>query len=90
MMMTHSDLVYMMSILSKYLSNSEKKHLALLKNIFYYVSDTLDISLMFMSEDTSNVVGFMISDFTEVVNECKLIKDFIFMLAGDYISHQLK
>ena len=86
-MMTYSDLAYVMLILSRYLSNSEKKHLSLLKNVFCYVSDTLDIDLMFMSEDTSNIVEFTDSDFAEVVNECKLTGDFVFMLAEDCISH---
>ena len=88
--MTHSDLAYSILILSRYLSNSEKKHLALLKNIFHYMSGTLDIDLIFMSEDTSDVIEFTDSDFTKAVNECKLTGDFMFMLAEGCISHQLK
>ena len=88
--MTHSDLMYSMLILSRYLSNSEKEHLALLKNVFCYMSGTLDIGLTFMSEDTSDIIGFTDSDFTGAVNECKSTGGFVFMLAGGCISHQSK
>ena len=33
-MMTRSDLVYLMFILSRYLNNSEAEHIALLKTVF--------------------------------------------------------
>ena len=79
--------MYMILKLSRYLSNSEKKHLALLKNIFYYMSDTLDIDFMFMSEDTSDIIEFTDSNFTRVVNKHKLTEDFMFMLAGDCILY---
>ena len=88
--MTHPDLAYAMLILSRYLSNPGKEHLALLKNVFRYVSGTLDVGLTFMSEDTSDVVGFTDSDFAGVVDGCKSTGGFAFMLAGGCISHQSK
>ena len=80
----------MVLTLSKYLNNIKQKYLTLLKNVFYYILDKLDKDLIFISKDTSNIVEFTDSDFFKAVNKCKLIKDFVFMLAKDCILYQLK
>ena len=89
-LMTRPDLVYLMFLLSHYLSNLEKKHVSLLKNVFYYVSETLNLELTFRVNNSDEVIKYSDADFTRAVDNRKSIRDFTFMLTGECISHQSK
>ena len=89
-MMTQSDLTYSMLILSYYLDNSDKEHLALLKTVFRYVSETLDIELIFTDDAADDLIEYTDADFAEAINSHKLTDDYMFMLAEECISHQTK
>ena len=89
-MMMRSDLVYSMSLLSHYLCNSEKKHISLLADVFYYVSETLNLELIFSDDSSDKVIKYSDADFAEAVDDRKITRDFIFMLTGKYISYQSK
>ena len=68
--MTHLDLVYLMSKLSKHLSNSDKEHIILLKNIFHYMSNTLNLSLTFINNNSelNNLVKYINLNFIRVID----------------------
>ena len=89
-MITESDLIYLMSILSCYLDNSGKEHLALLKTVFRYISETLDVELTFTDDAVNNLIRYTNADFVKVIDDCKLTGDYIFMLVRECISHQTK
>ena len=89
-MMTQPDLTYLMSILSCYLDNSDKEHLALLKTVFRYVSETLNIELTFTDNTTDDLIEYTDADFAEAIDDCKLTGDYMFMLVEECISHQAK
>ena len=88
--MTQSDLVYLMSILSHYLDNSGKEHFILLKTVFRYVLETLDVELIFTNNVADNLIRYTDADFAEAIDSCKLTDDYVFMLVREYISHQTK
>ena len=89
-MMMRPDLAYSMFLLSYYLSNSEKKHILLLVNIFCYVSGTLNLELTFSDDSSDEVIEYSDADFAEAVDDRKLTEDFTFMLTDECISHQSK
>ena len=86
-MMTQSDLIYLISILSCYLDNSNKEHLALLKTVFKYILETLDVKLIFINNTVDNLIKYTDADFAEAIDNYKLTNDYIFMLAKECISH---
>ena len=79
-----------MSILSHYLDNSDKEYLALLKTVFRYVSETLDIELTFTNNAADDLIRYTNADFAEAIDDCKLTDDYMFMLAEECISYQTK
>ena len=79
-----------MSILSYYLDNSDKEHLALLKTVFKYILETLDIKLIFINNTADNLIKYTNADFVRAINSCKSTDNYIFMLVKEYISHQTK
>ena len=89
-MMTQSDLIYLMSILSCYLNNSDKEHLALLKTVFKYISETLDIELTFTDNAADNLIKYTNTDFVRAIDSHKLTDNYMFMLTEEYILYQIK
>ena len=89
-MMTQSDLIYLILILSCYLNNSDKEHLVLLKIVFRYISEILDIELIFINNIADNLIKYTDTNFAEVIDSCKLTDNYMFMLVKEYISHQIK
>ena len=87
---TQSDLIYSISILSHYLDNSDKKHLALLKTVFRYISETLDIKLIFTDNAADDLIRYTNADFAEAIDSYKLTDDYMFMLAEECILYQTK
>ena len=79
-----------MSILSCYLDNSDKEHLALLKTVFRYISETLDVELTFTDDAANDLIRYTDADFAEVIDSHKLTDDYMFMLVREYMSHQIK
>ena len=89
-MMTQLNLIYLMLILNYYLNNSDKKHLALLKTVFRYISETLDIKLTFTNNTADNLIKYTNVNFAEAIDIHKLTDNYIFMLVREYILHQTK
>ena len=85
MIMTQLNLIYLILILSYYLDNSDKEHLALLKTVFKYISETLDVKLTFTNNAADNLIKYTNTDFTEAIDDCKLTSDYMFILVKEYI-----
>ena len=76
-----------MSILSCYLDNSDKEHLALLKTVFRYISETLDIKLIFINNTANNLIKYTNVNFVRVINSHKLTDNYIFIFTEEYILY---
>ena len=88
--MTQSNLIYLILILSYYLDNSDKEYLTLLKTVFRYISETLNVKLIFTDNIVDNLIRYTDADFAEAIDSCKLTNDYMFMLTKECISHQIK
>ena len=87
---TWSDLVYSMLILSYYLDNSNKEYLALLKTVFKYISETLNIKLTFINNAVNNLIEYTNVNFVRAIDDYKSTNNYMFMLVREYVSHQTK
>ena len=79
-----------MLILSCYLDNSGKEYLVLLKTVFRYVSEVLDVELIFTDNAADDLIRYTDADFAKAIDSCKLTSDYMFMLVREYILHQIK
>ena len=79
-----------MLILSYYLDNSDKEYLALLKTVFRYISETLDIELIFTDNAADNLIRYTDTDFVRAIDSYKSTSDYMFILAEECILHQIK
>ena len=84
------DILFTVAILSKYCSNSNEQHCKHVQRVFVYLNTILDHNLTFTTKGFKNLIGYSNSDFTDTVDGCKSTEAFVFMLAGNSISHQTK
>ena len=89
-MMTQFDLIYLISILSHYLDNSDKEHLALLKTVFRYILKILDVKLTFTNNTADDLIRYTNANFVKAIDNYKLTDDYMFMLVRECILHQTK
>ena len=85
--MTQSDLIYLISILSHYLDNSDKEHLTLLKTVFRYILETLDIELTFINNTANNLIRYTNINFVRAIDSCKSTNNYVFILVKEYILY---
>ena len=85
------NLAQFVTILTCFCSNLSPIHVALIKQVFWYVADTINKELVFRENNTPNdMKGYTDSDFTDVKASRKLTGSYIFKLASAAISHSLK
>ena len=85
--MTRSDLVYLILILSYYTNNFEAEYIILLKTVFKYISETLNVKLIFTNDTANNLIKYINADFIRVINDCKLSNNYIFILVKKCILY---
>ena len=85
------DLTQSVTILTHFCSNLSLIHVTLIKQMFYYIADTINKGLVFRENDISDdIKDYTDSDFTGVRMSHKFTSDYVFNLADAAISHLFK
>ncbi len=87
-MHTRLDLAYSVRVFSRYAHNLSSIHCALIKRMFRYVAETINVDLTFNQSD--DLIDYNDSDFVELKDKRHSTEDYVFMLAEDAISHSFK
>ncbi len=85
MMTTRPDIAFALSVTSRYCSNSNQTHVALITRIFKYIKDTLKVSITFEESTELEVVGYSDADYNDAVDGRCSIGAWLFLLAGEPI-----
>ena len=87
---TRPDISYAVGVLSRYCSNPGPTHIELVKQIFRYISGTIEIGLTFRADSPDELIGYCDSDWAGLVDGRKSTGGYVWMLSGCPISHQSK
>ncbi len=90
MMTTKSDIVFALSVTSRYCSNSNQAHVALITWIFKYIKDTLKMSITFEESIELEVVEYSDADYNDAVDDRCSIEIWLFLLAEESIFWSVK
>ena len=90
MMTTRSDIVFALSVTSRYCSNSNQTHVALITWIFKYIKDTLKVSITFEESIELEVVKYSDADYNDAVDDRCSTKIWLFLLAEESIFWSVK
>ncbi len=87
-MHTRLDLAYSVRVLSRYAHNLSSIHCALIKRMFRYVAETINVDLTFNQSD--DLIDYSDSDFVGLKDKRHSTKLYVFMLIDEAISHFFK
>jgi len=83
---TRPDIVYIVGVLGRYLSNLGMDHWKATKRVMRYLKRTKGYMLTYRRSDQLEIIGFSDSNFAGCQDSLKSISGYIFMLAGGAVS----
>ena len=90
-MHSRPDLAQSVTVLARFCSNPNPTHVALIKQVFRYITGTINKGLVFRGNDTpDDIEGYTDSDFAGARTSCKSTGGYVFNLASAAISHSSK
>ncbi|MCO5557951.1 hypothetical protein L7F22_011525 [Adiantum nelumboides] len=87
MITTRPDIAYAMRVVSRYMSNPDKKHWEAVKGIMRYLKHTKCMRICYGSQDLS-VRGYTDLDYAEAQDKRRSTSSYVFTLAGGAVSWQ--
>jgi len=85
MLQTHSDIIFIISIVSQFTQNFNTSHYNVIKWIFKYLTDTKNLSVIYNITDI-NLISYTDVDWDDCHNIRKFTKTYLFLLYEDLIS----
>lgn len=77
---TRPNIMYVVSLISRYMENPTEIHLLAAKRILSYVKGTTDFGILYKNGRNSVLIGFLDSDYTGDLDDRKSTSGFLFML----------
>ena len=87
---TRPDIMYAVSMTSRYMEHPTKKHLNAARRIFRYVRGTFDLGIFYKKEDDSKMVGYIDIDYAGDIDDRKSTSGSIFMMSSGVICWSSK
>ena len=84
MIMTRSDLIYSLSVLSRYCFNPNSTHIKAVIRVLRYIKRTLDYDIHYEGKEV--LIKYIDADFAGTVNDRRSIDNYAFFLSEDPIS----
>ena len=86
MLYTRPDIALVVSVTSRYQSNSDKEHWIAVKNILKYLRRTKDLLLIFGGDSKLRVEGYINSDFMSDPDDRKSTSGYVFICNDGAVS----
>ena len=83
---TRPDIVHAVSIISRFMSDPSKDHLAAAKRILRYIKGTKSYGIMYESENDSRLTGYTDSDWAGSIDDRRSTSGYLFQLGSKSIS----
>ena len=88
MIMTRSDLIYSLSVLSRYCFNLNLTHIKAVIRDLKYIKKTLNYDIHY--ENKKDLIKYIDVDYAETINDRRSINDYAFFLSENFISWSFK
>nr|XP_016479378.1 PREDICTED: uncharacterized mitochondrial protein AtMg00810-like [Nicotiana tabacum] len=83
---TRPEIMYSVSLVSRYMEHPKETHLLAAKRIFRYLQGTIDYGILYKKEGKSELIGFTDSDFAGDKEDRKSTPGYVFMLGSGAVS----
>jgi hypothetical protein len=81
---THSDILFGVGLVSKFMKTPTMTHFRALKQILWYIKGTVDFDLLYDYSNSFELMGYSDSDWARDMDDRKSTTDFVFYM-GDTI-----
>ena len=83
---TRPDLVYSVSLISRYMAKPTEIHLQATKRILRYLKGTFDYGIMYRKGDSTDLIAYINSDYASDVDDRKSTSGYMFLLSSGAVS----
>ena len=87
---TRSDMMFVVSLISRYMENPTEFHLQVAKRVLRYLKGTLDFGIFYKKGGNNELVAFTNSDYAGDLRDRKSTSGYVFLLSSGTISWQSK
>ncbi|XP_038875145.1 secreted RxLR effector protein 161-like [Benincasa hispida] len=87
---TRLDIMYVVSLISRFMESPTELHLFAAKRILRYLKRTPDLGILYQKEENLNLVGFSDSDYAGDLNDRKSTLGYVFIFGSGAISWSSK
>ncbi|XP_047181334.1 secreted RxLR effector protein 161-like [Vigna umbellata] len=87
---TRPDLMFVVSLISRFMANPTKTHWSAAKQILRYLKGTTEFGILYKKGEKLTLVAYTDSDFAGDINDRKSTSGFVFMLGTGAISWSSK
>jgi len=83
---TRPDLVYSVSLISRYMARPTELHLQAAKRILRYLKGTFDYGIMYKKRSSNDLIAYTDSDYAGDLNDRKSTSGYVFLLSSGAVS----
>lgn len=83
---TRPDLMFVVSLISRFMANPTELHFAVAKRIMRYVKGTLELGVWYQRGGNDELVGYTDSDYAGDVDDSKSTSGYVFLMSGGAVA----
>ena len=83
---TRPDLMYMVSLISRFMASPIELHLQAAKRVLRYVKGTVDLRVFYRKEGNGELMAYTDSDYARNVDDKKSTSGYVFLLSEGAVS----
>ena len=83
---TRPDLMFVVSLISRFMANPTELHFGTAKRIMRYVKGTLEFEIWYQREGKSELLGYTDSDYAGDVDDSRSTSGYVFLMSGGAVA----
>ncbi|XP_048615912.1 secreted RxLR effector protein 161-like [Brassica napus] len=83
---TRPDLMFVVSLISRFMSNPTQLHLAAVKRIMKYLKGTLEYGIWYKRGEESELIAYTDSDYAGDIDDSKSTSGYVFLMSGGAVA----
>lgn len=83
---TRPDLMFAVSLVSRFMSSPTQLHLAAVKRIMRYLKGTLEYGIWYKRGEESELIAYTDSDYAGDIDDCKSTLGYVFLMSGGAVA----
>ena len=87
---THLDIMLIVNYLSRLMQSPSQIHFVAVKRVLRYLKETVECGMNFVKTNTTNLIGFLYSDWEKSDEEMMSTSGFCFSMGGTFFSWNSK